>query len=122
MTTRLTSSGIRRSNERRPDSTWPTGDADLGRHQRAGQRRVGVAVDQHQVGPLGAPAPAPAPTSIAPVCWAWLPEPALELVVGRRQPELLEEDAGQLVVVVLAGVHEHVLGRRRAARASAARP
>src|SRR4051794_8502566 len=33
----------------------------------------------------------------------------LELYVGRRETELLEEDVGHVSVVVLARVHEHAL-------------
>ena len=38
----------------------------------------------------------------------------VEPVLGPRQPELVEEDLGELGVVVLARVDEHLLGRLRA--------
>ena len=46
------------------------------------------------------------PVSTAAVCWAWLPEPTPRLCVGLAHPELLDESAGEGLVVVLAGVEE----------------
>ena len=82
----------------------------LGRNERRAEGRVGVAVDQHRVGALrdqdrlqadhrGRRLPGMAAGA----------DP--ELVVGRRQLELLEEELGELAVVVLTGVHEDLRGR-----------
>ena len=43
---------------------------------------------------------------------AAVPPAASEEVVGRAQPEVVEEDLVELVVVVLPGVHEHVVDWR----------
>ena len=100
---RLTSSGIRRSNERRPASTWATGTPWLGGHEGGRERRVRVAVDEDRIRPgrrqrsgRGRPASAPSGRPRATT------DP--EVVVGRAQAELAEERARQRVVVVLTGV------------------
>ena len=120
-TTRLTSSGMRMSNERRPASTCASGSLQLGRDERAGERRVRVAVDEHGVGPrlerraldadehrgrlLGVRARADA-----------------EPDVGLAQAELLVEDARELVVVVLARVGDDEIDVPARARRAAAPP
>ena len=48
---RLCSSGIDQSKLRSPASRWQTGDAELHRRERAGERRVDVARHDHEVGP-----------------------------------------------------------------------
>ena len=110
----MSSSGIVRSNDRMPASTCTTGRSCLGRSQRARQRRVGVAVDEHRVG--------------AKLCQQRLerrqhagrlrrvaPARDLQLAVRARQAELAEEHPRQRVVVVLAGVDQQllVLGAQR---------
>ena len=51
--TRLTSSGIRRLKLRRPASTCATGTCSFAAASAAGERRVGVAIDEDDpVGPL----------------------------------------------------------------------
>ena len=47
---RACSSGIVRSPLRRPASTWATGIPDDTRGPGTGERRVGVPVDEHEVG------------------------------------------------------------------------
>ena len=49
VSTRLCSSGIRRLNERSPASRWATGRCSFTAASGAGERGVGVAVDQHPV-------------------------------------------------------------------------
>ena len=49
-TMRLISSGIVRSKERSPASTWPIGSSSFGGRQRGGHRRVHVARHEHDVG------------------------------------------------------------------------
>ena len=108
VSTRLSSSGIERSNERMPASMWITGIACLGGGEGARERRVRVAVDEGRVrgdlveqglergehaGGLGGVAAAGDP----------------ELAVGPCEAELGEEDRRERVVVVLAGVHEDLL-------------
>ena len=85
VSTRLSSSGIARSNERMPASTCATGTLRLRGGQRARQRRVGVAVDEHEVGPL-----------------------------ARQQPLERVEHARGLGGVGAAAEVELVLGRRQA--------
>ncbi len=81
---------------------------ELGGGQRAGQGGVRVAVDQdpvrllleqHLLEPLQHLRGLPAVRGGADA----------EVIVGRRQVELVEEDIGELLVVVLAGVDEHLL-------------
>ena len=83
-------------------------DARLLCGARAGERRGGVAVDEHPVGPLGGDR---------------VEDPGLhrrdhllvrqaadpEAVRGLREPELLEEHLRQLGVVVLPGVKRHLV-------------
>ena len=87
-------------------------DGDGARCLGAGERRVRIAVHEHPVGQLaldrgGDPRPHRAGIGAVQV------EPVCRL----REPELLEEDVGELSVVVLAGVeHDLVDPCRRAAR------
>ena len=85
--------------------------------ERRGQRRVHVARNEHDVrlASRGAPArAAPSPRGLLRV----RPGADSERVVRLADAELLEEDLGQLAVVVLAGVDERrARTRRRAARA-----
>ena len=86
--------------------------AGLRRHQRARQRRVGVAVDQHHAGLLGGQHRFQ-PHQHRPRLLGVAARAGVDAVVGRRQPELLEEHPRQSVVVVLAGVHQHVVADLR---------
>ena len=113
---RLRSSGIVRSPLRRPASTCATGRRRAGR-ARAGERRVRVAVDEHEVGRLRARRPA----AIAGLHRVHVGGAEVEPVARLGEPELLEEDRRQLGVPVLAGVDDDLLDRRpRAARPTAA--
>ena len=91
---------------------WATGNPSFAGRERAGERRVDVAGDDHDVGLDARAARASTPTSDRAVCSAWLPEPTSEEDVRLRQPELVEEDVRHLVVVVLAGVDEQRARRR----------
>jgi hypothetical protein len=84
-------------------------DARLGAGQRTGHSGVRVAVDEQHVGPLARDQRfqrGQHPRGLRGVG----PAPEIELVIRPRQPQLVEEHARQLVVVVLAGVHQHLLG------------
>ena len=84
-------------------------DPRLRRGERARERRVRVAVDEHRVGPLVAQQRRRARRACAPVCSVFEPPPSPQLDVRRGHVELAHEDRRQLVVVVLAGVHEQLL-------------
>ena len=78
---------------------------------RSGERRVRVAVDDHGVGAF--------PTYRVEDAWAHRlgirglqPEP----VIGVGEPELVEEDLRELVIVVLPGVKNDFLDTRVAQR------
>ena len=80
----------------------------LGGGQAAGQRGVGVAVDEDGVrGDLGEQRLQRC--ELARGLRGVGPTGDPQLMVGRRDLELGEEDGGELVVVVLAGVHEDLL-------------
>ena len=98
-----------------PASTCATGIRGLGGGERARERRVGVAVDEHDVRLLGSSS-GPSAASIRAVCAVFVPPPRSSRCSGRGSAELVEEDLRQLVVVVLAGV-DHDLARDRAQRA-----
>ncbi len=83
-------------------------DLSLGGGQRARQRRVRVAVDEHQVGAL-ARQQALERLEHARGLGRVGAAAELEVVLGPRQAELGEEDLGELLVVVLAGVDQHLL-------------
>jgi hypothetical protein len=86
-------------------------DAGLGSGQRAGQRRVRVAVDQHDVRRLGREQRLERrqhPRRLRGVRAAT----GVQAVLRPRQPELVEEHPRERVVVVLPRVHQHLLGRR----------
>ena len=79
----------------------------LRRRERGGQRRVRVSVDQRQIRLCLGEHPfeeTEDPRGLLGVRAA----PGAELAVRRGYPELLEEDLRELVVVVLAGVDEHL--------------
>ena len=91
-------------------------DPRLRRREAAGERRVRVAVDEHRVRALlgeQGPERGEHPRGLLRV----RPRPEAELALGARNPQLVDEHRGQLVVVVLAGVHEDlvVLGAQRPA-------
>ena len=97
-------------------------DAELDRGERGGERRVDVAHHQHQVGrvllerALDALHRARGLDRVR-------AGPHLQEDVGTRQPEVAEEDAGELAVVVLPGVEQERLDRRpRAASRRTAAP
>ena len=56
------------------------------------------------------PAAAPAPSSIRAVCAVFVPPPRSRRCSGRGSSELVEEHPRERVVVVLAGVDQHLLG------------
>jgi hypothetical protein len=84
-------------------------DPHLRRGQRAGQRRVRVAVDEHHVGALGRQQRRQRGQHAARLLGVGAAA-QLEQVLGPRQLQLVEEDLRQLRVVVLARVDEHLLG------------
>ena len=95
--------------------------AELRRCQRAGKRRVRIAVDQHALGSLFQQHLLDAlqhPSDLAGVAI----RADAEVVVGRGNVELGEEDVGKQRVVVLAGVDEDFVVAACAARATARRP
>ncbi len=77
-------------------------NAGLDRRPRAGERRVRVAVDEHHVRLRCANGSGDRRRHRLDVGGV-----EVEPDVGLRQPELLEEDGGELRVVVLPGVQEH---------------
>ena len=107
-TTRFISSGIVRSNERRPASTWPSGICSFDGGDRGRQRRVDVARDEHDVR-LGLEQHRLEPLHDRGRLLRVRAGADAERVVGLADAELLEEDLGQLPVVVLAGMDEDVL-------------
>ena len=60
--------------------------AELGRDEGSGERRVGVAVDEHRVGPLLAATARSMPISMAAVCSACEPEPTSSRTSGSPSP------------------------------------
>jgi hypothetical protein len=84
---------------------WKTG---IGRDHR--QRAVGVAQHQDRVGPLCGQHCVAGDDHLADRLGRRLSR-RLQAVVGPAQAQLLEEDAVQFVVVVLAGVDDHLVGR-----------
>ena len=89
--------------------------ARLGRGQAAGQRRVRVPVDEDDVGALRGDE-RPQRGEHARRLLGVRAAVDAELALGARDAELGDEDRRQLVVVVLAGVHEQlvVLGAQQA--------
>ena len=83
--------------------------------QRAGERGVGVAVDEHPVGPCSLEHRVERGEHRAGL-HAVAARADAEVDVGRGDAEVGEEDVGHVGVVVLAGVHDHVLGGRRGER------
>ena len=124
VTSRLISSGMVRSKLRRPASTCPTGTPSFAATSAARERRVHVAGHEHEVGLAPRAATGSRRSITRAVCCACEPEPTPRKWSGSPTPSSLEEDLRHRVVVVLAGVDEHVLERRRAparARARSAR-
>ena len=83
-------------------------DAGLGGGERAGERRVRVAVDEHRVGPLVAQQLAERAEHAARLLGVRAAAER-QLDLGRRHVELAHEDRRELVVVVLAGVDEQLV-------------
>src|SRR5207237_10256133 len=77
---------------------------ERGRGERPGKRRVGVAVDEHPVGPLLAQASLDRGLHRVRVSCA-----QVEAVARLREAQLLEEDLRELVVVVLPGVDDDLV-------------
>ena len=97
----------------RAQTRFDVGDrhVQLGRGERSGQCRVRVAVDQHDLGSHlddGGGDARQHGRRLAGVTVGAHPE----LDVGSRQVELVVEDAGQLTIVMLAGVEQHLAGHR----------
>ena len=104
---RLISSGTRWSKQRLPASMWKTGILRrlAGKHREAG---VGVAQHQHRVGLLPRQHPVgldddPADGLAGRVAHRF------ERVVRAAKAEIAEEDGVEFVVVVLAGVDQHMV-------------
>ena len=118
----MISSGIVMSKLRSPASTCATGTFSFAAARAAAERRVHVADDDDEVGPLGLQHPLHADhhrRRLRRVRAAL----AGQLVIGARQRQLLEEHPRHGVVGVLAGVDEALLdrpGARAAAGISAA--
>ena len=108
--TRLSSSGIVRSYERMPGLDVRDRDPRLRAGQRARQRRVRVAVDEHERRAPPRRSSGSSAASIRAVCAVLRAAAELEPVLRPRQPELVEEDLRERLVVVLAGVDEHLVG------------
>ncbi len=77
---------------------------ERGRGKGAGERRVGIAVDEHPVGPLLAQA-----SLDRRLHDLWVGGAQVEPVARLREAELLEEDLRKLVVVVLPGVDDDLV-------------
>ena len=107
-----------RSKERMPASTWPTGNPRLGRRQRPGEGRVGVAVDERERG-LELGQHGLQRRQDARRLGGVRAGSGAQLAGGARHVELLEEDPRELVVVVLAGVDDQLV---EASREACARP
>ena len=90
--TRLTSSGIVRSQLRRPDSTWATGIRSWRAGERRRERRVDVARHDHQIGLLGGQHRLDRSRTPRDLHRVRARSDA-EHVVGLGHPELLEEDS-----------------------------
>jgi hypothetical protein len=116
---RLSSSGIARSNERMPASTCATGIRASARRQRARQRRVRVAVDEHDVRRLGGQQRRQREPAMRPRLLRVGAAAEVEPVLGAGSSSSVEEAPGELGVVVLARC-----GRapRRPPRAAGTRP
>ena len=116
--TRLCSSGMRRLKERRPASRWATGKCSFTARQRAGERGVRVAVDQHPVGAVLVDhrvhrrEHAPRLDAVRAGADAEVDVRCGDLQVG-------EEDVRHQGVVVLAGVDDDVVVAPAASRAAA---
>ena len=115
---------MRRLNERRPASTWashgrrPSAKVELRGHDRPGQGRVRVAVDEHAVGPSLDEHRLEAAQHLA---GHRAVRPAADLQVhgpARRHLEVAEEGRAHRVVVVLAGVDQDLVGAAAAQRAA----
>ena len=107
-TTRLSSSGIRRSKLRRPASTWATGMPSLA--------APSAPASVEFVSPYTSTASGRSATrtgsramSIRPVCSPWSAAADAEAVVGPGEAELGEERAGHRLVPVLARVDEDLV-------------
>ncbi len=81
------------------------GDAEFGGGERAGERAVGVAVDDDGVGRFALHHRLKSLEHLRRLARVRAGADA-EVVVGLRQRQLLEEDVGHAGIVMLAGVHE----------------
>jgi hypothetical protein len=84
-------------------------DGGLSGRERAGERGVGVAVHEHELG-VQVGQNRLQPREDAPGLGGVAPTAGVQLVGRRRHAELVEEDPRQLVVVVLAGVDDDLVG------------
>ena len=112
VSTRLCSSGMRRLNERSPASRWATGRCIFTARQRAGERRVGVAVDEHPVRAGARRGPRPARPASRRSGRRGCPSRRRG---GRPAPgcrRSAKKTSDMLGVVVLTGVDDDVLVRR----------
>ena len=91
----------------------PDAQAELGGGQGAGQGRGGVAVDEHHVRGLGREERLEALEHQRQLGHRGAGAD-LEGVVRPRHAQLVEEEVGQLGVVVLAAVHQHLVDARGA--------
>ena len=94
-------------------------DAELGCRERAGERRVDVATDAHEVGALARAGRARRPRARCAVCAPCGPRADAEEDVGLGELEVRQQLGRHARVVVLPGVDDP-LGDVRAASASAA--
>ena len=110
LTTRLISSGIERSKERRPASTCADRDRQLGGDEARRERAVDVAVDHRERRRIVRPCTLEADHRRGRLLGMRARADA-EIDVRRREVELAEEDVAHPLVVVLAGVDRPAGGR-----------
>ena len=117
VSSRLSSSGMPRSPLRRPASTCATGMPSLAAQSAAAMVELTSPTTTTRSGRSRSSTGSRRSSTCA-VCDGVRARADAEVVVGLRQPELLEEDVAEAGVVVLAGVHEGLrevdAARRRA--------
>ena len=84
------------------------GDLEFGGRERAGERRVRVPVDEHDVRPF-APHHRLEPREHRPGLRAVQSAPHAQVVIRLGEAELLEEHGGHPVIVMLPRVHEYLV-------------
>ena len=115
VTRRLISSGMVRSRERRPASTWATRTPSLAHTRAQATVELTSPTTTTQSGCHSRTTGSKAIMTRA-VCAACDPLPTSRKRSGRRHLEVAEEDLGHLEVVVLPGVDQQLLERVRPAR------